>query len=79
MMIEAKDVYFIRSWTGQSITWSKAAAELLLQEGYDIYSDKAKDIMMETSFVEKTYRYMKYLEIKSLFKEFGPIIIKVDD
>lgn len=79
MKIEAKDVYFIREWTGQSIVWSKAAAELLLQEGYDIYSDKAKNIMMETSFIEKTYRYMKYLEILSLFKEFGPIVFKVDD
>lgn len=78
-MVKAKDVQFIRSWTGQSMIWSKAAGELLLQEGYDIYSDKAKDIMMETFFIEKVYRYMKYLEIKSLFKEFGPIIIKVDD
>lgn len=79
MMIKAKDVQFIRNWTGQSIVWSKAAAELLLQEGYDIYSDEAKGIMMEISFVEKAYRYMKYLEIKSLFKEFGPITVKVSD
>ena len=40
-MIKAKDVQFIRSWTGQPMLWCKAAAELLLQEGYDIYSDEA--------------------------------------
>ena len=73
MLTNAKYVKFVREHTGRSMVWCKTASELLLKEGYDIYSDEAIKKMMVYYFIEKVYRYMKYLEIESLFKEFGEL------
>ncbi len=72
-MIKSKDIKYVRECSGCTMQHSKAMAKLLDENGLDIYSNEAAELMQTYHFKEKAIRYSKWLEIKELIKEFGPI------
>lgn len=71
-MVTIEELKYIRDLAGYPSQICKNMAYLLKQDGYNVYSDEAKEKIFSGAFLAKVERFTEYSRIQLLIYEFGP-------